>query len=686
MRLWCYSHRERIMSYAGSILRVDLTSGSVTKQLTSHYTGAYIGDAGVAARIFWEEVPPETRPFDPMNLLIFNTGPLTGTLLGNKATISSRTPVRANNPFAFVGLGGQFPSELKFAGYDHLVIGGKAQRPSYLFIENGRVEIRDATHLWGLDVHETQKRIKTETGDQDVQVACIGPAGEMLVVYAMIVHDIENTASKKGFGAVMGSKNLKAVAVRGTKGLKIADPKGFLALFDEYYEEISEGRASTFVKMAKAEGISRQIAEGYNTAYGAEVPDELPYSPTKEWVSKYKVNSLGCAFCPVQCHQNYSVPGIGNGGAVCVTYLGLIYQTMYKGTDFEVWWRRTMLANRYGVDVLQIEMIGGWLMELYRLGLITAEDTDGIPFEKGSDQAITALIENVAKRRGFGRFFADGIVPAAQKLDRLHLLNLADQYNNEFPYGWNDYAPDVGPVAQYRTGDLERVPGYADAYGNIFSYADILGISPKKAQQMIDQWCNEASQRLMGDPEIWKRPQYDKKIAPWIAEKETEFILGDVTGHCEVMSPYLEHYGIKFGTTQDNTKWLAAATGISHTADDLRVVTSRIRMLIDSYNILCACAIGEIPVEAKPVEQLFAFPQAGRPTVPDQLKHIQDDYCAIRGYDSETGIPVREKLEKLGLSDVADKLEATIGIVSPRSRPSWWITEDSGTSDMLEGQ
>ena len=137
---------------------------------------------------------------------MFNTGPLTGTLLGNKATVSSKTPVRANNPFAFVGLGGQFPSELKFAGHDHLVIKGRAERPSYLFIDNDRVEIRDATHLWGLDVHETQKRIKEELGDQDVQVACIGPAGEVLVVYAMIVHDIENTAAKKGLARSWGRR------------------------------------------------------------------------------------------------------------------------------------------------------------------------------------------------------------------------------------------------------------------------------------------------------------------------------------------------------------------------------------------------------------------------------------------------------------------------------------------------
>jgi aldehyde:ferredoxin oxidoreductase len=646
------------MSWAGTILQVDLTGGKIEKEPTSRYVKDYIGNAGIAAKIFWDEIPPDMRPYNPENLLMFNTGPLTGTLLGNKATVASKTPVRANNPFAFVGLGGQFPSEMKYAGYDHIIVKGKAKEPVYLCINNDSVEIRDAKHLWGLDTHETQRMIKEELGDPDVQVACIGPAGENLVAYAIILHEIENTAAKKGFGSVMGSKNLKAIAIRGTKGLKIADPKAFLSLFDEYYYEVSKGQASLFAKMAQTEGISRQIAEGYHTAYGGEIPEELPPSPTKEWVSKYMVGPIGCAFCPVQCHQNFRVPGIGNGGTVCVNYFGLLLQFMYNATDFEIWWKRTMLANRYGLDTLQIEMIGGWLVELYKRGIITADDTDGIPMERSSDKAITSLIEKIAKREGFGELFADGIVHAARKIGKGY-LDLADQYNNEFPYGWNDYAPDIGPVAQYRAGDLERVPGYADAYGNIFSYADILRVSPRKAQKLIDQFCCEASERLMGDANLWREPRYDKRIGPWIIEKETEFLLGDITGHCEVMSPYLEHYGIKFGTCDDNVRWLNAATGIKYTADELRETASRIRTLIDAYNILCARMIGEVPVIAKPIEALASFPQPGRPKG-SELKKIQEDYCRIRGYDPETGVPIREKLEKLGLKDVADKLGTSV--------------------------
>jgi aldehyde:ferredoxin oxidoreductase len=643
------------MSWAGTILRVNLTDGKIEKEPTSRYVKDYIGNAGIAARIFWEEVPPDTRAYDPRNLLLFNTGPLTGTLFGNKATVAAKTPERANHPYAFVGLGGQFPSEIKFAGYDHIAIKGKAEGPVYLFIDNDNVEIRDARYLWGLDTHETQRMIKEELRDPEVQIACIGPAGENLVVYALILHDIDNTASRK-VGAVMGSKKLKAVAVRGTKGLKVADPKALLALYDEFYDDFAKGRAAPFGKMQNTEGISRQIAEGYQYAYGAEIPEEVPPSPMIEFLKKTMVGPMGCAFCPLQCHQNFRVPGIGNGATTCVNYFGLIYQKMYDSTDFGLWWERTMLANRYGVDSLSVEMLGSWLMELYRRGIITADDTDGIPMERGSREAITSLIEKLAKGEGFGKLLIDGIVPAAQKIGK-GSLKFADQYDNAFPYAWVDYAPDLGPVAKYRTGEVERVPGFGDGYGNIPAFAEILGVSPRKVKEMIDEFCCDASERITGDRNLWRTPKYNKKTSVIVIEKENEVLLGDITGHCEVTSSYLEHYGVKFGV-EHYAQWLSAATGNKYTPEELRKAAHKTRTLVDAYNVLCALMIGEKPVVSIPIESLTVFPQPGRPTDPEELKKVQDDYCRMRGYDPETGIPTREELEKLGLKDVADKLES----------------------------
>ncbi|MCX5998349.1 MAG: aldehyde:ferredoxin oxidoreductase, partial [Chloroflexi bacterium] len=244
------------MANAGMILKIDLTNGSIQREPTSSYLRHYVGGLSIGTKILWDGVSPEIAGTDPRNMLIFNTGPLTGTLLGNKCVVLAKSPIYTNKTMGNAGMGGQFPSEMRFAGYDHIVIIGKAERPVYLFIYNDQVEIRDAKHLWGLDVYETQTRIKEELRDPDVQIACIGPAGENQVAFSLVLHDIENTASRAGHGAVMGSKNLKAVTVRGTRGLKVADPKTFMALWKQFYEYYSTGKGRYLAKTMNREGTA----------------------------------------------------------------------------------------------------------------------------------------------------------------------------------------------------------------------------------------------------------------------------------------------------------------------------------------------------------------------------------------------------------------------------------------------
>lgn len=643
------------MSWTGTMLRIDLTDGKIEKEATESYVADYLGGVGISARIFWNEVPPGTRAFDPENFLMFDTGPLTGTFLGNRGEFSSKTPELANHPYVHLGLGGQFASEVKFAGYDNLLIKGKADKLVYLFINNDRVEIRDAAHLKGLDVHETQRRIKEELKDPDVQIACIGPAGENLVVYAMIVHDIDHTASKHGLGAVMGSKNLKAIAVRGTKAVKSADPREFLAEFDRFFDLLNKGKAKTMVRMLHTEGIGRQIAEGYKYAYGAEPTEEPLPSPMREFQKKYMPTPYGCSFCPVQCRQIYSVPGVGNGGTMCVNYFGLLYEKLYDSQDFMLWWKRTMLANRYGIEALSVDMIGGWLIELYKRGIVTAEDTDGIPMEKGSHQAVEALTERLARRQGkIGELLADGIASASRKLGK-NLLQYADQYNNCYPYGAVEYEPDIGPVAQYRTIEVERVPGFADGYGNIPAFAEILGISPPEAKRYIDDLASDASEKATGDRDFWKTSKYSKNIALLAIDRENENLITDVIGHCEVQSAFLEHYGMTIDI-QDYARWLTADTGVQYTAQKIHEIANRIRMFIDAYNVMCARALREEIAVGKPLESLPSFPVPQRPTDPAEQRKVQRDYCLLRGYDPQTGVPTREGLERLGLNDLADAL------------------------------
>jgi aldehyde:ferredoxin oxidoreductase len=205
--------------WAGKILKIDLTEGRVVTEPTEDYIGAFIGGRGLGVRLIYDHYQPGTDAFDPSNPLIFNTGPLTGTALPG----SGRVDVTALSPMSQLraksNFGAYWGPELKFSGYDHIVLHGRSEKPCYIWINEGEVEIRDASHLWGRDTYETQRMIQEELGDPEIKVVCIGPAGEKLVRFACILTETGDAAGRTGMGAVMGSKNLKAIAVRSTGGV-----------------------------------------------------------------------------------------------------------------------------------------------------------------------------------------------------------------------------------------------------------------------------------------------------------------------------------------------------------------------------------------------------------------------------------------------------------------------------------
>jgi aldehyde:ferredoxin oxidoreductase len=655
------------MCIAGQILRVDLSDGKITRTPTLPYVKDYLGGVGIAARIFFEEVSPAAKAFDPANLLIFSAGALTGTLLGNKGEVCSKTPEQANNPFVHIGFGGQFPSEMKFAGYDQIVIKGKSTSPVYLYINNDQVEIRDAKHLWGLDVHLTQQKIKTELGDPDIQVACTGPAGDNMVVCAMVVTDIDNSASKRGMGAVMGSKNLKAVAVRGTRGLKIADPKGFMKLFGAHYSELTRGQARGWGKVFHEENFARSMMDGYALQGDKNnLPLEVPPSPTKDFLHKYVVSNSGCAFCPLQCHQNFSVPGIGNGAAVCVNWFPLVSGYIYDSSNFQAWWRFHVLCENYGLDSLYVEMLYAWLMDLYSNGVIALEDTEGIPIVKNNAESMAAFIEKLAKAEGFGKTLAGGIVPAAKILGR-GSIDYANQYGNSTTYlapGTNFMFVQFGPVADYKPGDFEQggmLP--IDGYAHALPISDALGISPHAGTDLVDEWSSQASEKWAGDRNAWKDIHQYEKLTLIGMGMEDASMFGDVAGHCAYTADWYPMVGNTFGLAE-YAQALTAATGTPYTQEKLREVSHRIRMLIDSYRVMGARLRGEKHVECKGVKfrdsqgLINCLPVGpASPWTPEIRKNFGDVYCRMRGYDPEIGVPTRAILEKLGLNDVAEKLE-----------------------------
>jgi len=250
--------------WVGNILIIDLTSGDVTTESTESYIENYLGGRGLGVRLIYDHYKPGTDAFDPSNPLIFNTGPLSGTALAG----SGRVDVTALSPMSQLraksNFGAYWGPELKFAGYDSVMIRGKASSPCYIWIKDDRVEIRDAEHIWGKDTFETQKAIQEELGDPEIKSVCIGPAGEKLVRFACILTETGDAAGRTGMGAVMGSKNLKAIAVRGSGGIRVARPKEFLDLSIKINNEIREHPA---YKELSVFGVARGVHMMYQLSF-----------------------------------------------------------------------------------------------------------------------------------------------------------------------------------------------------------------------------------------------------------------------------------------------------------------------------------------------------------------------------------------------------------------------------------
>jgi len=661
------------MSNGGTILKVDLSQSLIEKARTPKPSHDLLAGALLGIKTFWDHVPPETKALEPENMLMFNLGPLTGTPFGNKADVASKSPEQPNSPYVHVGLGGQFPTELKFAGYDHLAILGKADHPVYLYIYNDRVEIKDANHLWGLNTQKTQAKVKEELKDPDVQIACIGPAGENQYVHALILHDIQNAASRGGLGAVMGSKNLKAIAVRGTKGVSVADPKSFVELWKTYYNHYANGRGYAYSKTHNQGGIARHIVDGYR--YKLRSKSDNADTNMKTFLKKYMIHSLGCSFCPIQCQENYSVPGIGNGGAACAVHGGLFTGIDFNtgvpqvDSDFESyksWWKATLKMQEYGMESLATQMIANWLMLLYGRGFITSEHTDGVPMEMGSEEALLTVIDKIAKQEGFGKLFKNGIVPVAREWVEgrgAMFLDWVTRSRNRPSFAMSALSHKgfgtTGKAAKYRTGDIEAHDFIFDIYANVEIYAELLGISQDEAKNMIDEWADKASEKWAKRKDLWRLDVYDVKQDVLTMESEDLTMICDITGHCEWPSERQAHFGC-IGGFEELSEWITATTGTNYTPEALRKAAQKARTMIDAYNVLCDHTLKEQALvtkeDAKPP---FHIPDKFTGDVSDleKLEPIGQEYCKLRGYDPQTGIPTRETLARLGLKDIADKLD-----------------------------
>lgn len=411
--------------YVGQILNVDLTSGTMnTERLEPELAYQFVGGRGLGAKMLWDRLEPGADPSSPGSPLMFLTGPLTGVVpMGAQTCLmfkSPKTRVTLGHPTT----GAHWGPELKFAGYDGLIVSGKSEKPVYLYIEDGSAELRDAAHLWGKGMIETFETLKKELGPR-VRSMCIGPAAENGVLYATVHSEPFRAAARGGSGYLMGSKNLKAVAVRGTGGIKIARQKEFRDIFSLIYSKMSEGRRKSRHGYAFSRWGSYYASLGFSDVSTLDVKnfregywDDIDKVSALKFEWRNMVKSRACHACPLACMQH----GVIREGP----YAGYVVSPDFDSThcigagclvtDLDGLLYLHQLGDDLGFDNISLGGVTSFAMECYEKGILTKDDMDGIELTWGNVPAITQLWKKILNREGIGALFAQGVKEASEKI------------------------------------------------------------------------------------------------------------------------------------------------------------------------------------------------------------------------------------------------------------------------------
>ncbi|HEY3314063.1 MAG TPA: aldehyde ferredoxin oxidoreductase family protein [Bacillota bacterium] len=607
-----------LYGYAGQILRVDLSTGTITKEpLTEAFAKAWIGGRGFVSRVVWKEVPPGADPLGPDNVLVIATGPLNGTLaLGSgRAHFGAKSP--ATGGYGDSNMGGHFAPELKQAGYDLVIIRGQAEKPTYLFIDDDKVELRDAGHLWGLGTFKAEETLKRELG-QDFQIALIGPAGEKLVKFACIGHDYGRQAGRTGLGAVAGSKRLKAVAVRGHGSVRVAD-------IDQAYAQSKEMYQACFDNP----GLAQWTPEG--TSGVVNWVNQIGAFPTRNFSSSWfeghqgingaallaKLNpiSKGCHGCPTPCGK-YSMAKSQFG---TVPVEGPEYETAALvggscglGEVADVAYINHLLDD-LGLDTISGGAVIGFTMECFEKGLLTKEQI-GREARFGDAGAAVYLAQKIGAREGLGDLLAEGTRRAAEA---------------------------IGPAAMRIAPQVKglEISGYESRYApaNMLAYMTCdIGAHHSRA------WA------ITHDVQVGQDEFKGK------AQKVVEL---------QHLRPIFDHLGVcrlqwvEIGFDYHHyPRLLKAVTGWDLTWDDLMRVSEKVWNQNRCFFQREVPGFGrgwDYPPARQAEEAIPTGPAKGKFIPRERLDDLLDDYYRLRGWTAD-GLPTRAKLEELGLADVAE--------------------------------
>jgi aldehyde:ferredoxin oxidoreductase len=646
------------MRYAetGVNLEIDLSRGRVEREHSDPgLTALHLGGLGTNARIIWDRVPPEVEPFSPENLLIFSSGFLCGTAApgANRTIVSTLSPQTLL--MAFSMMGGFFAPELKHAGYDKIIIQGRSPDLAYLWIKDDKVEIRDASHLQGKGSLETSELIKHELKEPKAQVVSIGLAGENRVYFASIEHG-KSSASRGGIGAVMGDKNLKAIAVRGTRDINIARPAEFMELCQEVLQFIRY-RLNNPIKGVMAIhsilGAPQEMAltdESWHTANfawgNARVRRKDFWTPeTKERWEKIQGETverlISCYNCPLKCGGIIIHPRLKRYMMKCFSKLTY---TLAAFSDLDFGFDIAGQAQEYGVDGYSAPQVMAFALELYEAGILTDKDMPGMPPD--TEGRFFWLLDRIVRREGIGDVLANGVYRAAR-----HIGRGAEAYDHNTIKKQEQVPIKLGTLnpiyyLMWSTGEKINITQIEGQIPQgplptrelkeefVADWVQIPTGKEERFKQFVLEWGDEGK-----TPPFWPSVDLVCELVEW---QEMMHYIDDCTGICSGLSsfaykpPYHVH----------NLPRLISAAGLDMDEAGLEEIYKRNRNLLRAINI----RRGLRRKDERPPEDHW------RKRFPEHEARLTDEYYKFKGWNNE-GIPTRETLDKLGLDFVAEDLE-----------------------------
>jgi aldehyde:ferredoxin oxidoreductase len=619
--------------YVGRVLRIDLSDRKFsTEALDKEDAVNFLGGRGLNSRRLFEEVESGIDPLGEENKLMIATGPLVGTMFPT----ASRFNVSAKSPLTGIlgdsNAGGHFASEMKFAGYDQIIIEGRSSEPVYIHIQDYDVELRNASNIVGKNVYKTDAFIKKDVGDSYVQTLIAGPAAEKGVKFAGLFANLVRAASRTGMGTVLASKGVKAIAVRGKGNVSVAYPLAFEELVLKLEEEIRNheqypGRrlmgTTRILMMANEAGFlpTRNYTSGV-FEYAEEVSGE-------KLAAEYNVKSRGCFACTIPCSRVFVVKE-GEWAGLCgegPEYESLgSFSSRIGNKDINLALKANDLCNKLGLDALTTAGAIAWAMELWEKDLLSGEETNGLQLNWGNKETILTLIKQIAERRGFGEVLADGTHKAAEKLGK-----------------GTEYAMHVKGM-DLIMADPRGVKGFGLGYSVSSRGGDHL-----RSEPFIE---------LSDDPNIGKEKFGVAESTLRLADKGK----GKLVAYFENWNAVIDSLEVCKNIMQNMelldferaSKALLVSTGLKLTSEEVRLVGERIINIERAFLVREGVTRKDDYLPKRFIEEVLQEGKSKGTSV--NMKTMLDEYYLERGWDINTGIPLRSVLEKLELKYVADEL------------------------------